>query len=179
MGCTPDEREIWLNATEDEISSLNELGAWVLDDVPQSQPLPTHVVLRIKRKKEATIERFKARIVAGGTHQIFGEKYLEAYDPVVNFSVVRIFLYLSMAKDIFKVQLDIKTANLNAVWEENIWAMSPRGILRRPSRCYRLLKAVYRLKQAHSNRHKFLCGVLVRLRLFELPSASCVFAMNW
>lgn len=72
-------------------------------------------------------------------------------------------------------QLDMKTAFLNGILNENVWEMSPRDIPGKPSRCYKLLKAIYGLKEAHLAWHTMLCGDLHGLGFDELPSAPCVF----
>ena len=53
--------------------------------------------------------------------------------------------------------------------------MSPRGIPGVKSICYRLLKAMYGLKQAHLAWHRKLCEDLKSMGFDELPSAPCVF----
>lgn len=69
----------------------------------------------------------------------------------------------------------MKTAFLNGNLAENGWVMSPQGIPGRPSCCYKLLKAIYGLKQAHLAWHKKRCGDPKGLEFMELPSFKCVF----
>lgn len=175
MSATPTEIELWKIAIDDEIKSLDEKGTWVPDPNPRVHPLPSHLVLKIKRLSDGSIERFKARAVAGGNFQVFGENYVETYAPVVSFSTVCIFLYISLVEKMYKVQMDVKTAFLNGELEEDIWIMSPHGIPHRPPRCYKLLKAMYGLKQAHMSWHKKLSHDLEDIGFHELPSAPCVF----
>lgn len=128
MRSSPEEREAWLNAIDEEWKSIKENGTWIEDDEPQGVPLPTHVVLNIKRNSERQVDRFKARIVAGGNHQTYGVDYIETYAPVIDFSLVRMFLCLLLSLDLSVAQVDIKTAFLNGILEDNIWVISPRGI---------------------------------------------------
>lgn len=79
INASREEKEIWINAIEDEFRSLEENKTWVEDNSPLSQPLPTHVVLKIKRQKDGNVDRFKARTVAGGNYQVYGENYLKIY----------------------------------------------------------------------------------------------------
>ena len=76
-------------------------------------------------------------------------------------------------------QLDVKTAFLNGDLDEHVWVMSPRGKHGRKSRCYKLRKAMYGLKQAHLAWHKKLCSGLQDIGFHELPSAPCVFRCNY
>ena len=72
-------------------------------------------------------------------------------------------------------QLDVKTAFLNGDLDEHVWVMSPRGIHGRKSRCYKLRKAMYGLKQAHLAWHKKLCSGLQDIGFEDLLSEPCVF----
>ena len=175
LNATPEEQALWEAAIQEELDSLESNNAWCPDDSPDSQPLPTHAILKIKRNADGSVERFKARIVAGGNHQTYGLNYKEIYAPVVSFTMVRIFLYLVLCLQMCVGQLDVKTAFLNGELAESVWVMSPRGIPGMKSRCHRLIKAMYGLKQAHLAWHSKLCGDLKRLGFNELPSAPCVF----
>lgn len=175
MNATAEERELWLNAIDDEFKSIQENETWKRDDNPKGVPLPTHTVLQVKRDAKGIVDRFKARIVAGGNHQVYGENYSETYAPVVEFSLVRVFIYLVLSLGLFIAQVDIKTAFLNGALEEDVWVMSPRGIPGRPTRTYKLTKALYGLKQAHLAWHRKLTTDLKELGFNELPSAPCVF----
>lgn len=172
---TSEEKSLWQSALDTEFESLEFKHTWVRDDNPRTQPLPTHPVLKVKRKSDGTVERFKARIVAGGNFQKYGEDYLETYAPVVSFSIVRIFLYLVLCLGMYVAQVDVKTAFLNGDLAENVWVMSPRGIPGRKSLCYKLLKAIYGLKQAHLAWHRKLCSDLQDIGFKELENAPCVF----
>ena len=175
MQATLEEREMWIKAIEDELISLDDKETWIIDEDPKCQPLPTHIVLKIKRKSDGSVERFKARIVAGGNLQILGLNYFETYAPVVSFTTVRIFLQIALHQKMHRAQLDVKTAFLNGIVTEDIWIMSPRGIPGRPSRCYKLLKAIYGLKQAHLAWHTRLVSDLNKLGFVKILSDTCVF----
>lgn len=133
-----EEREAWLNAIDEEFKSIEDNDTWELDDEPDGVPLPTHPVLHVKRDADGDLERFKARIFSGVNHQVYGQDYSEIYSPVAEFSLVRVFLYIVLSLRMFIAQVDIKTAFLNGVLEENLWVKSPRGIPGRPSYIYKL-----------------------------------------
>ena len=64
MSAPPEERDVWQSAIDDEFASLESKNTWKSDVTPDAQPLPTHIVLKIKRDSDGVVERFKARIVA-------------------------------------------------------------------------------------------------------------------
>lgn len=136
-------------------------------------------MLKVKRVNDGSLKRFKARIVAGGNHQTYGQDYLETYVPVVPFLMVRVFLYFALFLNMCIAQSDVKTAFLNWKLSEDIWIMSPHGISGRKSLCYKFLKAMYGLKQAHFAWHSKPCADLLALGFEELPSAPCSFRRKW
>lgn len=71
MSSTPEEPALWKLAIDDEINSLNDKTTWVLDENTRSHPLPTQIVLKIKRNSGGSMERFNGRIVGRDIHQVF------------------------------------------------------------------------------------------------------------
>jgi Reverse transcriptase (RNA-dependent DNA polymerase) len=106
-------------------------------------------------------ERGKTRIVAGGDHQEYGVNFTDIDAPVIEWTIVRLFLDMSRAFSRENVQVDVKTAFLNGELDEEVYVRTPRGIAGWPSRMKRLLKAVYGLKQAHKAWHTKISGDLI------------------
>jgi Reverse transcriptase (RNA-dependent DNA polymerase) len=153
MKASPQEQALWLQAIEEEFDALDCEGAWVSDLKSHEQVLSTHIILKVKLNPDGSVERFKDRIVAGGNHQQFGEFFFETYAPVVDFAIVRVFLYIAVCSNMCMAQVDVKTAFLNCELDEDVWVMSPRGVPGYPASRYRLRKALYGLKQAHKALH--------------------------
>jgi Reverse transcriptase (RNA-dependent DNA polymerase) len=105
MKVSPQEQGLWPQAIEEEFDALDCKGTWVPDLKPHKQALPTHVILKVKRNADVSVERYKARIVAGGNHQQFGQDYFETYAPVVDFSIVRVFLCIAVCSNIRMAQV--------------------------------------------------------------------------
>jgi hypothetical protein len=145
--------------------------------VPQ-KAVQTHVIVKVKLNADGSVERFKARIVAGGNHQQFGQDYFETNAPVVDFAIVRVLLYIAVCSNRLMAQIDVKTAFLNGEFDKNVWVMSPRGVPGYPASRYKLRKALYGLKQLHKTCHVKLVWDLRRLDFVELASAPCVFMLK-
>jgi Reverse transcriptase (RNA-dependent DNA polymerase) len=148
------------------MESLQAEGTWVDVDVATCPPLPTHPVLQIKGTVNGEFERCKTRIVAGGDHQEYGVNYSETYAPVIEWTIVRLFLYLLCVFSWEKVQVDVKTPFLNGELDGEVYVRTPLGIAGRPSRMKRLLKLMYGLKQAHKAWHIKTSGALIRIGFF-------------
>jgi Reverse transcriptase (RNA-dependent DNA polymerase) len=151
---------------------LQAKGTWEDVDVATCSPLPTHPVLQTKRTMKGEFERCKTRIVAGGDHQKYGVIYIDTYPPFIEWTIVRLFLYLLC---VFSWEKHKLTAFLNGELDEEVYVRTPRGIAGWPSRIERLLKAMYGLKQAHKAWHAKISGDLIQMGFSELRSVSCVF----
>jgi Reverse transcriptase (RNA-dependent DNA polymerase) len=130
---------------------------------------------RPKRTVNGEFDRCKTRIVAGGDHQEYGVNCTGTYAPVIEWTIVRLFLYLSCVFSWEKVQVDVTTAFLNGELDEEVYVRTPRGIAGWPSRIKGILKAMYGLKQAHKAWHAKISGDLLQMGFSELRSVSCVF----
>ena len=132
-----------------EFKSLEEKNTWEIDENPKSQPLPTCFIPKIKRNSDGTVGLFKERFLARGNFQVFDEDYTDTYASVVSFVVVRLFIYISLEKQMYIAQLDVKTAFLNGKIKEQICILSPCRVPGRSVRFHKLIKGIYGLKQAH------------------------------
>lgn len=175
MKATSEERDLWPSAIQEEIDSLNEKNTWIVDEYPKSKKLSTHIVLKIKRDTNGHPEIFKARVVARGNFQTYDQDYKEAYPPLAPFSLIRMFLYLDLSMSMSIAQVDVKRAFLNGHLKEDVWVMSPHGIPWIKSKCFRLLKAMYSLKQAHLAWNTKLCTDLCKIGFKDMENAACVF----
>jgi hypothetical protein len=83
--------------------------------------------------------RNKSRLVAQGFNQKEGIDYEETFAPVDDLDAIRILLALSVAKGFKLHQMDVKSAFLNGVLEEEVYVRQPLGRLIRP--CFYLGRA--------------------------------------
>jgi hypothetical protein len=80
----------------------------------------------IKHKADG---RFRARLVAKGFTQIPGLDYDETFSPVARFESLRLLLVLAALEDWEVHQLDVKSAFLNGVLDEEIYMEQPQGFI--------------------------------------------------
>jgi hypothetical protein len=96
------------------------------------------------------VVRNKSRLVAQGFSQKEGIVYEETFAPVARLEAIRILLAFSVAKGFKLHKMDVKSAFLNGVLEEEVYVRQPPGFEREnySHRVYKLRKALYGLKQA-------------------------------
>lgn len=76
-----------------EYNSHMENGTWVLVNRPKDKRiLPNRWIFKIKRNQDGTVDRYKARLVAGGHRQKAGIDYEEVFAPVAGYETIRSFL---------------------------------------------------------------------------------------
>ena len=106
-------------------------------------------IYKIKHATDGSIEKYKAIFVARGFSQKEGIDYEETFAPVVRYTSIRLVLALA-TKMKWKVhQMDVKTAFLNGVVEEEVYAEQPLGFKThdRETHVCKLNKSMYYLKQ--------------------------------
>jgi hypothetical protein len=96
------------------------------------------------------VVRNKSRLVAQGYSQKVGIDYEETFAPVARLEAIRILLAFAVTKEFKLFQMDVKSAFLNGVREEEVYVKQPPGFEseKYPHRVYRLKRALYGLKQA-------------------------------
>jgi hypothetical protein len=141
----------WEKALQYEISQLEKLGTWTVEDLPAGQTaIPCSEVIRVKRGPDAKVQSYRVRIVAGGHRQVEGINYTETFSAAAKMPTVRAVLANAAHQNWEIEHVDVKSAYLNAKLEETIYMKAPRGVLKpgQEGKVLRLKKGLYGLKQA-------------------------------
>lgn len=135
---------------QQEIEALEQNGTWTVTQMPLGKKaLGCKWVYRIKHKSDGSIERFKARLVILGNHQVEGIDYSETFAPVAKMVTVRTILAIAAAKDWELHQMDVHNAFLHRDLEEEVFMKPPPGFhVQQPDMVCKLNKSPYGLKQA-------------------------------
>ncbi|CAI7911763.1 unnamed protein product [Closterium sp. NIES-54] len=117
-------------------------------------------LFKIKSDADGKIERYKSRLVAKGYQQKEKVDYKELFAPVVKPTTLRTLLAGAAINGWVVKQMDVTTAFLNGVLEEEIFMAQPEGFDDGSGTVLRLKKALYGLKQAPRQWYLKLRGVL-------------------
>ena len=170
------DKALWLDAMHDELKSLDKNKVWELVPRPERVNIVTNRwVLRIKRKPDGVIERYRARLVARGFTQVYGQDYRETFAPVVNTTTVRILLSFAAINDLKIAQFDIKTAFLYGDLEEEVYMEQPYGFVQGNDMVCRLRKSLYGLKQAPRQWGIRFRNFLIGMKFDQCKNDDCVF----
>jgi hypothetical protein len=157
-----EERKRWHKAALDEIQSLVDNGTFELVQLPPGRrPIGSRWVFKVKKNADGSIERYKGRVVAQGYSQRPGFDFTETFAPTPKWAALRAILALAALEDLHLESVDISSAFLNGELEEEVYMRQPPGFVEKGSDwVWRLLKAIYGLKQAGRCWHKKLNTVL-------------------
>ena len=124
---------------------------WEMVDLPKGRKaIGNKWILKYKRKADGSIDKPKARLVAKGYTQREGVDYEDTFSPVVRFNSIRLILALVASLDLELHQMDVKTAFLNGVLDEEIYMEQPDAFVQKGNeqKVCKLLKSIYGLKQS-------------------------------
>ncbi|CAI5967065.1 unnamed protein product [Closterium sp. NIES-64] len=141
--------EEWKKALESVLKSIEENDTFELVELPEGRTAITSKWLfKIKSDADGKIERYKSRLVAKGYQQKEKVDFKELFAPVVKPTTLRTLFAGAAIKGWVVKQMDIVTAFLNGILEEEIFMAQPEGFDNGSGRVWKLKKALYGLKQA-------------------------------
>ncbi|XP_070668918.1 uncharacterized protein [Malus domestica] len=141
----------WKKAMEDEMAMIEKNSTWELVNRPSEKPMIGFKwVYKTKLNMDGTVQKNKARLVAKGYFQQPGVDFNETLAPVARLDTIRTLISLAAQKGWNLFQLDVKSAFLNGVLEEEVYVDQSQGfeVKNEENKVYRLIKALYGLKQA-------------------------------
>ncbi|GJT97373.1 retrovirus-related pol polyprotein from transposon TNT 1-94 [Tanacetum coccineum] len=124
----------------------------------------TEWVFRNKLDDNGIVSRNKARLVAQRYNQQEGIDYDETYAPIARLEAIRILLAYACALYFKLFQMDVKSAFLNNIINEEVYVAQPPGFIdfEKPDHVYKLNKGLNGLKQAPIAWHDRLKAFLIK-----------------
>jgi hypothetical protein len=144
-------RQVWRDSMMEEYNSIMKNDVWEVVPRPEGKSVVTSKWLyKLKHVVDHSIEKYKARFVAQGFSQVEGVDYDETFAPVARYTSIRVVISIAAEMGWKIHQMDVKTAFLNVLIEEEVYIEQPLGfkVHGRESHVCRLKKALYGLKQA-------------------------------
>ncbi|KAL8096063.1 hypothetical protein AgCh_037136 [Apium graveolens] len=141
----------WVAAMNEELSMIEKNNTWILVGRPENRKvIGVKWVYRTKLNADGSVNKHKARLVVKGYSQVFGVDYSDTFAPVARLDTIRLLLATAAQMNWRVHQLDVKSAFLNGVLQEEIYVEQPEGFKRKgeENKVYLLKKALYGLKQA-------------------------------
>ena len=107
-------------------------------------------MFKLKRGADGSVTRHKARLVAKGYTQTQGVDFEEVFSPVAHKTTIRSLLSYSNSCNLHIHQMDVKTAFLYGVLDNDLFMEQPEGFVDPdyPQYVCKLKKGLYGLKQS-------------------------------
>ena len=155
----------WILAMQEELNQFQRNDVWDLVPKPlQKNIIGTKGVFRNKLNEQGEVSRNKDRLVAQGYRQQEGIDYTKTFAPVARLEAIRLLLSYAVNHGIILYQMDVKSAFLNGVIEEEVFVKQPPSFedLKNPDHVYKLKKSLYGLKQAPRAWYDRLSNFLIK-----------------
>ena len=175
------EREYWKMAMQDEMDSIYENDVYDLVELPDGKnALNSRWVFKRKIASDGSIERYKARFVAKGCSQKYGEDYDEIFCPVVRFESVRTVIALAVQKGLKLYHMDVTSAFLNGTLTNEVYMKQPEGYVVKGKEhlVCKLKKSIYGLKQSPRCWNYSLDESLKKLGFVQTPGDPCIYVSS-
>nr|GEY14653.1 hypothetical protein [Tanacetum cinerariifolium] len=150
VGAEADFNNLETSITE-ELLQFKMHKVWVFVYLPhEKRAIGTKWVYRNKKDESGIVVRNKARLVAQGHTKEEGIDYEEFFAPVARIEVIRLFLAYASFMGFMVYQMDVNSAFLYGIIEEEVYVCQPLGFedLDHPDKVYKVVKALYGLHQA-------------------------------
>lgn len=168
----PDKDE-WIAAMQQELNSISNQNTFELSKLPPGRnAIGCKWVFKLKNEPGGV--RRKARLVAQGFSQKFGEDYDEIFAPVARSTTIRLLLSMAGKLRLHLKQFDVTTAFLNGTLSEEIYMKPPPGF-ETNGNVMRLRKGLYGLKQSANIWNKMLVECLAKENFVQSDADECLF----
>ena len=178
------DRELWMKANDSEIQSHKDNETYELGVLPKGwKAVKSKWVFKVKLLADGTIDKYKSRVVACGYSQKYGIDYEETFSPTPRMTEIKIIVALVVHFQ-WKTpdQVDVRTAFLNGVLDEEIWMEQPEGYEEfgpnGEKLHWRLKKSIYGLKQAGRTWHKMFAQFMKCFGFRQCGAGHCLFLLG-
>ncbi|KAE8222892.1 hypothetical protein CF319_g3985 [Tilletia indica] len=174
----PDSK-LWLESMQKELKSHDARGTWEVVTAPLGVNLVSAKwVFRVKRNGDATIQKYKSRLVARGFTQVQGVDFEETFAPTSRLQILRLFCALVAVLDMDLHQIDFETAYLNATLTHDIYMLPPEGVEVMPHQVLKLRRALYGLKQSAHDWYAVLRDSLATIGFEQCKLDPTIYVRN-
>ena len=175
------ESNMWIAAMDKEMENMARNNVWTLTDLPDAKNLvKCKWVFKLKRGVDGSIYEHKARLVAQGYSQSYGQDYDETFSPVVRFESIRTLMALAVQYNLYLEQMDVTSAFLNGDLNEEIYMAQPEGYILKEAEglVCKLNKNLYGLKQSPRCWNYSLDTYLKSINFCQSANDPCMYSSS-
>ena len=134
-----------------------------MDRPPGCKPLSSKWIFKRKLKVDGSIDKYKVRLVIKGYKQTECLNYFDTYFLVMRIKSIRMVFTIAALRNLEVHQIDVKTVFLNGELDEEIYIEQLEDFFapRQEKKVCKLVKSLYRLKQAPKQWHEKVDNVMM------------------
>ena len=122
-------RESMIRAIAKEIIDMVKISTFELCPLPKfRRAIPTKLVLKVKHRADGTLDKYKARLVVQGFHQIIGKDFHATFSPMASFVNVRLVISLAVTNGWPLMHADVPQAFLRSSMDTDVYVELAKGI---------------------------------------------------
>ena len=122
------QHDVWQDAMVEEYDSNMKNQVWEVVSRPEGKNVVgSKWIYKVKHVADESVEKYKVRFVAKGFSQKEGINYEETFAPVAKYSSIWTIISLVAEMGWCVHQMDIKTAFISEVIEEEVYIEQPEG----------------------------------------------------
>lgn len=163
------EKKEWLKAMNTEMQCLNKNNTWRIVEKPINKKI-IDVKWVYKKKSDGT---YKARLVVRGFQQ--KERLENVYSPVGKMQTLKILLSYCCKNGMYINQMDVETAFLNGYVKSEVYVNEPKGYETGENKVYKLIKALYGLRESPRAWYECLHKYLDKLNFIRSNYDNCLY----
>jgi hypothetical protein len=180
-------RESMIRAIAKEITDMIDISTFELCELPKfRRAIPTKLVLKVKHRADGTLDKYKARMVVQGFHQIIGKDFHATFSPMASFVNVRLVISLAVTNGWSLMHADVPQAFLRSSMDTDVYVDLAKGIQlmdkvsglphNSDGQVLKLRRALYGLKQSPQLWNKEMNSFLVdELGWTRADNESCLY----
>jgi histone deacetylase 1/2 len=160
----------WITAMEAELESIRQKDTWVLQPLPSGKKaISCAWIFKTKPSIGNNPPIHKARLVAHGNLQKKGIDFTDTFAPVIKWATIRTVVAVAAAKRWSIHHMDVRTAFLNGILQEEVYVKQPKGFVipGQENLVYKLKKSLYGLRQSSRSWYTRIDSVLRSLGLLR------------
>ena len=135
----------WVNSIHKELHQFVRNDVWELVLRPKGvNVIGTKWIFKNKSDEHGTVIRNKSRLVAQRYTQVEGIDFDETFAPTARLESIRILLAIASHLNFKLYQMNVKSAFLNGMLQEEVYVKKPKGFVdpHRPDDVYKWKKAL-------------------------------------
>ena len=175
------DRALWQEAEAKEIANMQKHNVFEIvrpgDDSIENKVqniVDTKFVHKIKRHRDGTLDKCKARLVGRGFSQRAGVDFHETFAPVMSSTSFRHILSLASQRRLRTKEFDVSGAFLTATMHERVYVRAPECMRLPPGTPLRLRKSLHGCRQSGRNFSLEFGSHLTAFGFRQCESDSCV-----